>query len=102
MLPSAARLVTALKYPGIRSTFMTINESEGDKLLASGFEYGGVGGFWALPAVNGACAFGTFPVFRMFNQEAIMHRSTLSLQLTNALAANGYVMELVSFCLPAL
>ena len=102
VLPSAARNVAALRYPGIKSTFFTINENEREKLLSEGFVYGGEGGFWALPAVNGACAFGTFPVFRMFNQEAIMHRYTPSLQLTNALAANGYVMELVSFCVPAL
>jgi hypothetical protein len=102
VLPSAARLVTSLKYPGVRSTFLTINEPERDKLLAAGFSYGGEGGFWALPAVNGACAFGTFPVFRLFSQEAVMHRFTPSLALTNILAANGYVMELVSFCVPAL
>lgn len=102
ILPKAARPVFALKYPGVRSGFMTINEVERDKLLSVGFAYGGEGGFWALPAINGACAFGTFPVFRMFNPEALLHRYTPSLSLTNILAANGYVMELVAFCVPSL
>lgn len=102
ILPKAAKQVFALQYPGVRSTFLTISEPERDKLLSAGFVYGGEGILWALPAINGACAFGTFPVFRMFSQEAIMHRFTPSLQLTNILSANGYVMELVSFCVPAL
>lgn len=102
ILPKAARQVFALKFPGVRSTFLTINEAERDRLLSAGFVYGGEGIFWALPAINGACAFGTFPIFRMFNADALLHRYTPSLALTNILAANGYVMELVSFCVPAL
>jgi hypothetical protein len=100
-LPKAAKQVFALTYPGVRSTFMTLNEAERDRLLALGFVLGGEGGFWALPAVNGGCAFGALPVFRLFSASALMHRYTPHLQLANALAANGYVMELVSFCVPA-
>jgi len=58
--------------------------------------------FYVLPAIDGACAAGTLPVWRLFHSSVLpTHRYVTDAAIALQFAQNGWMSEGVAFCTPA-
>jgi hypothetical protein len=92
--------------PGIGSNshFFTVSADECELVKRDvGWTYEGIG-FYATPAVNGQCAAGLQPVYRLYNQRGNQrdsnHRHITDLSLVPAMQAQGWAYEGVALCAP--
>lgn len=101
-VPRVAVRLYWLDYPKpLNGSFHTTSLIDANRLVTQGFtlktdsseEY-------VLPKVNGACALGSLPVYRLFNPRVVAHRFVAHLDTYNALSANGWVGEGSVFCAP--
>lgn len=76
--------------------FYTTRPGERDALVRAGFTYAGTQ-FKVIAVINGACATGLRPIYRLFNPTLIAHKF-VGVDTHALLAGSGWISEQISFC----
>lgn len=76
--------------------FYTTRPDERDALVRAGFTYAGTQ-FKVIAVINGACATGLRPIYRLFNPTLIAHKF-VGVDTHALLAGSGWISEQISFC----